>query len=122
MDHNTPQYQRMTQAPVGRLITSLAFPTVISMLVSAIYNMADTYFVAKLGTNAAGAVGIVFSLMAIIQAIGFTIGMGAGSWISRLLGAHQQAEASRVASSALFAAIICGAVLTVTHRQRQRRD
>ena len=55
-------YRKMTETPVPRLITRLAVPTIISMLVSAIYNTADTYFVAKLGTSAAGAVGIVFSI------------------------------------------------------------
>src|SRR5574344_3168327 len=87
------EYQRMITHPVSGLIASLAVPTVISMLVSSIYNMADTFFVSQLGTSASGAVGVVFSLMAIIQAVGFTIGMGSGSWISRLLGAHKTEEA-----------------------------
>ena len=73
------QYEKMTQTPVSKLIISLAIPTTISMLVTSIYNMADTFFVSQLGTSATGAVGIVFSLMAIIQAVGFTLGMGAGS-------------------------------------------
>lgn len=63
------QFKKMTETPVPKLIASLAVPTVISMLVSSIYNMADTFFVSKLGTSAAGAVGIVFSLMAVIQAV-----------------------------------------------------
>ena len=63
------QYRKMTQTPIPRLVTTLAVPTIISMLVTAVYNMADTFFVAQLGTSAAGAVGIVFSLMAVIQAI-----------------------------------------------------
>ncbi len=113
MEAGVSEYQRMTSEPVGRLVVSLAIPTVISMLVSAVYNMADTFFVAKLGTSAAAAVGIVLSLMAIIQAIGFTIGMGAGSCISRLLGAHQPLQAGRFASSALLAAFVCGSALTV---------
>lgn len=75
------QYEKMTQTPVSKLIISLAIPTTISMLVTSIYNMADTFFVSQLGTSATGAVGIVFSLMAIIQAVGFTLGMGAGSTI-----------------------------------------
>ena len=70
-------YKMMTETPVPRLIWRLAIPTIISMLVSSIYNTADTFFVSQLGTSAAGAVGVVFSVMAIIQAIGFTIGMGA---------------------------------------------
>lgn len=71
------QYQRMTQTPVSKLILSLGLPTVISMLVTSIYNMADTYFVGTLGTSASGATGIVFGLMAILQAFGFMFGHGA---------------------------------------------
>ena len=113
MEQDNPQYVKMTTTPIGGLITSLAVPTIVSMLVSAIYNMADTYFVSKLGTSASGAVGIVFSLMGIIQAVGFTIGMGSGSWISRLLGAHQTDEASTVASSAFLSSLIFGGLLAV---------
>lgn len=98
----------MTQEPVPRLVVSLAVPTVISMMVTAIYNMADTYFVSKIGTSATGAVGIVFSLMALIQAMGFMLGMGSGTWISRLLGAHRNDEASSVAASGFFASIVLG--------------
>lgn len=108
---NDAQYTKMTQTPIGPLITSLAIPTIVSMLVTSIYNMADTYFVSKLGTSASGAVGVVFSLMAIIQAVGFTVGMGAGSWISRLLGAHQGDQATEVASSGFFSSIAFGLLL-----------
>ena len=107
------QFIKMTQTPVPPLIIRLAIPTIISMLVTSIYNMADTFFVAKLGTSAAGAVGIVFSLMAIIQAVGFMIGMGSGSQLSRLLGQKKNQEASEVASTGFFMAFIFGLVLTV---------
>ena len=80
------KFNRMTQTPIPKLICQLAVPTIISMIVTAIYNTADTYFVSQLGTSASGAVGIVMSLMALIQSIGFMTGMGAGSWMSRLLG------------------------------------
>ena len=73
------QRQKMLETPISRLIPSLAVPTIVSMLVTSIYNMADTYFVSQLNTSASGAVGVVFSLMAIIQAVGFTVGMGSGS-------------------------------------------
>lgn len=66
----------MVETPIPKLIVTLSIPTIISMLVSSIYNMADTFFVGRLGTSATGAVGVVFSLMALIQAIGFTLGMG----------------------------------------------
>lgn len=108
------QYERMTGKAVGPLIVSLAIPTVISMLVSAIYNTADTYFVSKLGTSASGAVGVVFSLMAIIQAVGFTIGMGSGTWISRLLGAQDEKAASEVAASGFYSSILFGVLLAVS--------
>jgi len=113
MDHDRAQYIKMTEEPIGGLVLSLAVPTIVAMLVSSIYNMADTYFVSKLGTSASGAVGIVFSLMAIIQAVGFTVGMGSGSWISRLLGAHKTEEASEVAASGFSFSIALGLLLTV---------
>ena len=108
------QYQKMTQTPIPKLIITLAVPTIISMLTNAIYNMADTFFVAQLGTSAAGAVGIVFSLMAIIQAIGFMLGMGARSMISRLLGQQDNEEADKTGSTAFFTAIAFGLLLTIS--------
>jgi len=107
------QYERMVTAPIPGLILSLAVPTIISMTVTALYNMADTFFVSQLGTSASGAVGIVFSLMAMIQAVGFTLGMGSGSIISRLLGRQEREAASQIASSAFFAAIGFGLLLTI---------
>lgn len=107
------QFLAMTTKPVSRLIISLAIPTVISMLVSAIYNIADTFFVSQLGKSASAAVGIVFSLMAIIQAVGFTLGMGSGSLISRKLGEKDIESANRYGSSAFFAALGFGLLLTI---------
>lgn len=107
------QYQKMTATPIPRLVTRLAVPTIISMLVTAVYNMADTFFVARLGTSAAGAVGIVFSLMALIQAVGFTVGIGSGSLISRILGQKDYERANRTGSSGFFMAIFLGAFFTV---------
>lgn len=107
------QYERMTKTPIPRLITTLAIPTMISMIVTAVYNMADTFFVSQLGTSAAGAVGIVFSLMALIQAVGFTLGMGSGAYISRLLGQQNYDKANEVSSTGFFTALFFGAVLSV---------
>ena len=106
-------YRKMTESPVQRLIIKLAVPTIISMLVSSIYNMADTYFVSKLGTSAAGAVGVVFSVMAIIQAVGFTIGMGGGVIMSRQLGARETEKAMSSASTAFLFALALGILLAV---------
>ena len=112
-DQSNERFERMTTRPVGRLILRLAVPTIISMLVTSVYNMADTYFVSQLGTSATGAVGVVFPLMAMIQAIGFTLGMGAGNNISRRLGARDAEGASRLGSTAFFGALAFGVVLAV---------
>ncbi len=113
MDLEQQQYQRMTEAPVKSLIMKLAVPTIISMLVTGLYNTADTYFVSQLGKSVSGAVGIVFSLMAIIQAIGFTLGMGSGSIVSRALGNKDRDKANTIASNAFFLALGLGSILTL---------
>ena len=96
-DQQQKKYQLMTETPVSRLIPRMALPCVVSMLVTAFYNMADTFFVGMLKSNAAtGAVGVVFSLMAIIQAIGFFFGQGSGNFISREIGHKNYQEASEM--------------------------
>lgn len=107
------QYIKMTQTPIPKLILMLGLPTTISMLVTNIYNVADTYFVSQLGTSASGAVGIIFGLMSIIQAFGFMLGQGSGSILSRSLGAKDVDKASRVASKAFFSSLTAGAVITL---------
>lgn len=108
------RYRMMTEKPISRLIPGLAVPTIISMLITSIYNMADTFFVSQINTNASAAVGIIFSLMAMIQAVGFTLGMGAGNYISRSLGAKNEDIAVRTAATAFFTAIGIGVVMAVT--------
>ena len=102
------QRTKMLETPIHKLIPALAVPTIVSMLVTSIYNMADTYFVSQLNTSASGAVGVVFSLMAIIQAVGFTVGMGSGSIASRLLGQDRGEKADVFASSGVAAALAVG--------------
>ncbi len=114
MQNNDAQYQKMIKTPIPRLILTLAGPTMVSMLSTAVYNAVDTYFVTRLGTSASGALGIVFSLMAMIQAIGFTVGMGAGSTISRLLGKKENDKAQEMASSAFVTSLVFGGVLSVS--------
>lgn len=103
----------MTETPVRKLIIKLAIPTIISMLVTSIYNMADTYFVSHISTEASAAVGVTYSIMAMIQAIGFTLGMGSGTYVSRLLGMKEYDKAKRTVSTAFFTAIILGILLCV---------
>ena len=107
------KYQQMLDTPVQKLIPRLAVPTIISMLVTSIYNMADTFFVSQIGTSASGAVGIMFSAMAMIQAVGFTLGMGSGNYISRSLGNRDEDTASRSAATAFFTAAIIGVATAV---------
>ena len=103
--------EMMLNAPVSRVIPRLAIPTIISMLITSIYNMADTFFVSQLGTSASGAVGVIFSAMAIIQAVAFMIGMGTGTNVSQALGAGDEERARRFASTGFFTAFGVGVVL-----------
>ncbi len=103
----------MLNEPVERVIPRLAVPTIISMLITAVYNMADTFFVSQLGRSASGAVGIVYSAMALIQAFAFMIGMGAGNNISRLLGQGDEEEAKKFASVAWFTGFLLGCAVVV---------
>ena len=112
-DLSQQQYHKMTETPIPRLILSLAAPTILSMLITSIYNLADTFFVGQLSTSASGAVGIVSSLMAIIQALGFMFGHGAGGIISRSLGNQDTHAATKFASTSFFTAMAVGAVLAV---------
>lgn len=101
----------LTQTPVPQLIVRLAIPTMISMLVTGIYNTADTYFVGKISTQATAAVGLVFSVMAIIQALGFFCGHGSGNYLSRQLGSGNLREASEMASTGFAVALILGVIV-----------
>lgn len=110
---NEKQFIKMTRTPIPKLVATLAVPTTISMLVTSIYNLADTFFVSQISTSASGAVGIVFSLMTIIQAIGFTLGMGAGSLLSRRLGEQDKKSANMYASTAFYSSILCGVLIAI---------
>lgn len=107
------KYHTMTQTPIPRLIARLALPTILAMLITAIYNMADTYFVSQIGTSASAAVGVTFSLMAVIQAVGFTFGIGSSVMVSRLLGQKRRQEACESLSTAFVLSLAFGALLAV---------
>ena len=109
---NIQQYKKMTETPIPKLILGLAAPTILSMLITSIYNLADTFFVGQISTSASGAVGIVSSLMAIIQALGFMLGHGSGSIISRSLGSQNTDAATRFASTSFFTALVFGGIIT----------
>lgn len=110
---NSNRREMMTQTPVPQLILRMSVPTIISMLVTAIYNTADTFFVGKISTQATAAVGIVFTVMALVQAIGFFCGHGSGNYLSRMLGAGKHKEADEMASTGFALAIIIGIIIAV---------
>lgn len=114
MDEQERKFIAMTQPPERRIICRLAVPCIISMLVTAFYNMADTFFVGQMQSNAAtGAVGVVFSMMAIIQAVGFFFGQGSGNYMSRMMGQKHYEEASTMAATGFFTALGAGVVICV---------
>ena len=108
---NSRRTDLLTKTPVPGLIVKLSVPTIISMLVTGIYNTADTFFVGKISTQATAAVGLVFSVMAIIQALGFFCGHGSGNYIARQLGAGNMDKASEMASTGFATAIILGIIV-----------
>ena len=105
------KFNRMTTRPIPGLICTLAVPTIISMLVTALYNIADTFFVGQVGTEATAGVGLVFPVMAIIQAFGFFFGQGSGNYISRSLGAKSYDKAETMASTGAICALLFGTVI-----------
>lgn len=106
------QFVKMTQTAIPRLIISLGIPTTLSMMVTSLYNLADMFFVSLLNDRAAtAAASNLIALMSIIQAVGFTFGMGSGSVISRLLGKRDREGADTVFSSSMFISCICGLLI-----------
>ena len=113
MAQQMTQYDKMTKTPLVKLIVSLGIPTTISMLVTSIYNMADTYFVGTLGESPQAATGILFTLQAIIQAIAFMLGQGSGTMVSKALADRNKEEASEYASTGFFSALMMGTILMI---------
>lgn len=103
----------LTQAPVHRVVLTMAVPTTLSMLVTSFYNMADTYFVSKINTQCTAAVGVVFSVMSAIQAVGFFFGHGSGNYISRKLGARETSDARAMAATGFVYSFSLGAIIAL---------
>ena len=109
----TPQekYLRMTTRPVGRLVTELAGPSIVSMLISGIYNLADTFFIGRINTPSVAALGIVFSYMVLIQSVAIFFGQGSGNYISRALGRREVGDAETMAAVGLISSVLTGVAL-----------
>ncbi|MCH5320470.1 MAG: MATE family efflux transporter [Eubacterium sp.] len=105
------KFDKMANAPVKELISSLAVPTIITMLVTAIYNMADSFFVGRIDTTSVASIGIVFSVMTLLQAIGFFLGNGSGILLSTYLGEGNKEKAQIYANVAFFTAFIAGIIM-----------
>ena len=113
-DRQEEKFIRMTTRPVGGLVTSLAVPSIISMLVTGFYNLADTFFVGQINTQSVAALGIVFSYMALIQAIAFYFGQGSGNYISRALGRRRTDDAAAMAATGFFSAFLAGVLIALS--------
>lgn len=106
-------YTFLTQAPAHRVILTMAVPTIITMLVTSLYNIADTFFVGQLNTQSTAAVGVVFPVMFFIQAFGFFFGHGSGNYISRELGAKRHGNAEIMASTGFVYSLVMGCVVMI---------
>ena len=113
MSKEQQQYQKLVMTPVEKLILRLAIPTILSMMITMIYNLVDAYFVGKLGTSASAAIGVVLGLQSIFQAFGFMMGHGAGSQISIRLGEGDKDTADRLFSTAFFHALVISVIVAV---------
>lgn len=110
---HSDNYTFLTQAPAHRVILTMAVPTIITMLVTSLYNIADTFFVGQLDTQPTAAVGVVFPVMFFIQAFGFFFGHGSGNYISRELGARRHGNAETMASTGFVYSLVAGTVAMV---------
>lgn len=113
MKKSRDNYMFLTHAPIHRVIFTMAIPTIISMLSTSMYNLADTYFVGSINTQSVAAVGISFSVMSIIQAIGFFFGHGSGNYISRKLGARQIDQAKQMATTGAVLSFLTGLIVAI---------
>ncbi len=107
------KYRSMTKAPIAPLILRLAIPNTLGLLVVSAYSLADSFFVAELGSTASAAVGLTFSLHVLMQAVGYTLGMGAGALLSRALGKGEAKNASTYATVATLLSVCIGVLITV---------
>ena len=113
MDETHTKFERLTGDPVSKLILRLAVPTVLSMLISTLYNMADAFFVGQINASASGAISVIFSYMAIIQAFGYFFGHGSGNYVSLKLGEQNREEAEKMAATGFFSSLAFGFFIMV---------
>ena len=113
MNRRQDNYTFLTSGPIPKVIGTMAVPTIISMLVTSLYNIVDTFFVGQIDTQSTAAVGVVFAVMSIIHAVGFFFGHGSGNFMARQLGAKNREAAQRMASTGMAYAVFFGLVITL---------
>lgn len=113
MKKKSSKLELLGSAPVPRALVSLGIPIMIGMLINALYNLVDAYFVGGLGESPMGAISIVFPLGQVVVGLGLMFGNGAASYLSRLLGRDDKDTANKVASTALYSSVIIGAILII---------
>lgn len=113
MDKKEEKYIKLTTYPVPKLLLTLSAPAVVSMLITAIYNAADSYFVSWVNDSAVGSIGVIFSFMAILQAVGFMFGHGAGNFMSRELGKKNYRDAGSMAVTSFVLSFFTGLIIAV---------
>lgn len=109
--NGSKKMELLGNAPIPNALMALGIPTMIGMLINALYNLVDTYFVGGLGTDSMGAVTVAFPLGQIVVGLGLLFGNGAAAYLSRLLGRGDQNTANRVASTAIYSSVMIGAVV-----------
>lgn len=111
MNSRNNKMELLGNAPISKALLAMGIPTMLGMMVNAIYNLVDAYFVGGLGTSQMGAISVVYPLGQVVVGLGLLFGNGSASYLSRLLGNRDQEQADRVASTALYSSVAVGAVL-----------
>lgn len=113
MNSRNNKMELLGNAPISKALLAMGIPTMLGMMVNAIYNLVDAYFVGGLGTSQMGAISVVYPLAQIVVGLGLLFGNGSASYLSRLLGNREQEQANRVASTALYSSVAVGAVMII---------
>lgn len=111
MSKSNKKMELLGSAPIPKALLAMGIPTMLGMMVNALYNLVDAYFVGGLGTSQMGAISVVYPLGQVVVGLGLLFGNGAASYISRLLGIGEKETANMVASTALFCSITVGAIM-----------
>lgn len=111
MNERNNKLELLGSAPIPKALMALGMPIMIGMLINALYNLVDAYFVSGLGKSQMGAISVVFPLGQVVVGLGLMFGNGAASYLSRLLGRGDKDTADKVASTALYSSILIGAII-----------